>query len=356
VKLLLMNAVARSYGFEIEPHRLSAPDAVSTRLRQRLGREVRTGEALAACLAYGASWPALCELVRYLQDGFQLEQQALFDLSCFEARLGNARLCFVHERSSQRSALPLLLLHGYSASLAEFQAHVLPLAAGAHGRAHHVVCPSLPGFGFSGGAQDARATAELCAALMARLGYARYMVHGSELGAKVALELAALDEEHVVAAHVTSVAAYPAAEPLSPPEKSRAIRLFELESELALAGTAAPLAELARALSQVDEELGAPARSLHDGVLTGLALSLAFASSDQRARLHAARFAPAPSSRVPLAVDLFPLDAPSFRGVAAQRYRIAEWNEHRFGGAMPALEQPALWSASVARCAAQLDS
>src|SRR6185369_2135531 len=83
----------------------------------------------------------------------------------------------------------------------------------APGVAFHVVCPSLPGFGWSAPAPDLRMMAERCAHLMKQLGYSRYGVHGSDLGACVALELAALDAEHVAGVHVTSVPAYPDADP-----------------------------------------------------------------------------------------------------------------------------------------------
>src|ERR1041384_5743245 len=126
-----MNAVGRRTGSGIEPLRLAAPEATVAGLRHSLGRRVRTEGALATCLAHGASWPALCDLAHYLGAGFELKHQALFELSCFRASLGDARLCFIHELSSERSALPLLLLHGSHASFAEFQAQVRALTEGA---------------------------------------------------------------------------------------------------------------------------------------------------------------------------------------------------------------------------------
>jgi epoxide hydrolase len=353
-----MSAVVRNKASEIEPLRLSVPETTLARLRQRLSHDLRSGEALSVCLAYGASWDALRDLVHRLQAGFALERQRLFDLPCFEARLGDERMCFIHARSDQRSALPLLLLHGSCGSLAEFQDQIQPLTEGANGRPHHVVTPSLPGFGLTRSGLSARAAAELCAELMDRLGYARYVVHGSELGAKIALELAALDGAHVAAAHVTGAPAYPAAgtqAELSAHEKSQLLRLSELQSELDAGLPQSPLEELAYALSRVDDELGPPSRSLGDGLLTALALSATFTTPRARSRLCAELLEPAPSSAVPVALNAFPLGAPSLRRAAAERYRIAEWREHERGGSMPALEQPELWRESLARSAAQLD-
>lgn len=355
-----MKAVVPNKASEIQPLRLAVPETTLARLRLRLSQGLRTGEGLTACLGYGASWQALRDLVHHFEVGFALQQQHLFDLPCFETRLSDARVCFVHARSSQTSALPLLLLHGSYGSLAEFQDQIQPLADGSVGRAHHVVCPSLPGFGLTRtrGRLSARAAAELCAELMDRLGYGRYLIHGSELGAKVALELAALDSARVAAAHVTCAPAYPSAAAqaaLSAEEKSQLLRVWELQGEIDDGLPQSPLEELAYALSSVDEELGAPSRALANGVLTALVLSTAFCPSDARAWLWSQRLEPAPSSTVPVALNAFPLDAPSLRRAASVHYHIAEWREHERGGSMPALEQPQLWRDSLAHAAAQLD-
>jgi epoxide hydrolase len=352
-----MNAAAFTDAPEIEPLRLVVPHAAVARLRQSLSHRARIGEALAASAAYGAAWSTLRELLRHFEDGFELERQALFELPCFEARLASERVCFVHARSRDDAALPLLLLHGAGASLAEFQDQIRPLTQGTAGRSFHVVCPSLPGFGLTSGDPSPRAAARACAALMARLGYARYLVHGSELGAKVALELAAIDGGHTAALHVTTAPAYPTSvtelADLSSGEKSRLTRLFELHNELHDGSPETPLEQLAFGLSRVDDELVA-SRSVRDGLLTALALSCALGSSAGRALANGFSLEPAPSSSVPIALEAFPLGAPSLRRFAQQRYRVAEWREHELGGGMPALEQPELFRESLTRWAAQL--
>lgn len=356
MKLLGMNAVIRSKASAIEPLRLSVPEATLARLRLRLSHGLESGEALDASLSYGAAWSALCRLVQRFETGFELTRQPLFELPCFEARVGAHRVCFIHSCSSDRSALPLLLLHGYSGSLAEFQEQIRPLTNGATGRAHHVVCPSLPGFGLTPGQATATAAAEVCAQLMRQLGYTRYVVHGSELGAKLALELAALDSAHVAAVHVTSAPAYPTDErALTAAEKSQMLRLRELQRQVVDDLPDSPIAELAYALGRVDSELGDPTPAVSDGLLTSLVLTEAFAVAAERARTYAGWLEPAPRSSVPVALAAFPLDAPSLRRAATQRYRIAQWREHEYGGSMPALEQPAVWLESLAGCVKQLD-
>ncbi len=72
----------------------------------------------------------------------------------FRAAIDDTRIHFVHERSSDPNAIPLLLLHGWPSSFAEFDKVIGPLTDPvAHGGraedAFHVVIPSMPGFGFS---------------------------------------------------------------------------------------------------------------------------------------------------------------------------------------------------------------
>lgn len=83
-------------------------------------------EGLAA-FTYGGCWSALSELLPRAAQSFELERQALLAWPYFEAQLEGERVGFVHARSSKLGALPLLLLHGYSASLAELQDQIEPL-------------------------------------------------------------------------------------------------------------------------------------------------------------------------------------------------------------------------------------
>ena len=101
------------------------------------------------------------------------------------------RLHFVHRKSTQAEAVPLLMCHDWGSSFLE-AAHVsLPLCepisaspfVGDDVQPFHVVCPSIPGFGFSDGSRDPSfgiaQTAEVFHALMVQLGYDRYLLYGS---------------------------------------------------------------------------------------------------------------------------------------------------------------------------------
>jgi pimeloyl-ACP methyl ester carboxylesterase len=350
-----MNAAVRSHATDIEPRRLSLPAAARQRLALQVGQGLATGEALEASFSYGVSWRALADLLDHFQLDFELESQPLFGAPLFETDVAGARLSFVHARSRDPVAMPLLLLHGYLGTPAEFQHLLEPLGSASVGRiAFHAVCPVLTD------ASHPRAAAEACAGLMQRLGYERYAVHGSDLGANIALELAALDRGHVAGLHVTALPAYPASEPdelgsLTQHEKSQLSRLTELAEELQFALPSSPIEELAFALARFeDPEAACANQQLRDTLLTSLTLAWSLGDPNQRRELYRHRLEPAPPSRAPLAVQSFPLDAPNLRRFAEREHRVVEWHEHAQGGGMPALEQPELLVESLRNFFAKL--
>ena len=125
------------------------------------------------------------ELVDYWRVGYDWRGQEA-RLNSYEqhlTRVDGQRLHFLHVRSPEADAFPLLLIHGWPASVAEFLDVAGPLTdPAAHGGdrsdAFHLVIPSLPGYGFSGPTTDAgwnsARTAAAFADLMRRLGYDRY--------------------------------------------------------------------------------------------------------------------------------------------------------------------------------------
>src|SRR6185295_20396610 len=100
------------------------------------------------------------------------------------------RIHFLHQRGARADARPLLLLHGWPSTFAEFAELIGPLARPEAGApAFHVVVPSLPGYGFSGPTREPGWTPERMAGafdeLMRGLGYARYAIHGGDWGAGI---------------------------------------------------------------------------------------------------------------------------------------------------------------------------
>ena len=110
------------------------------------------------------------------------------------------------------------MTHGWPGSVVEFHEVIGPLAdPTAHGGdaadAFHVVCPSLPGYGWSDKPTEAGWGIERIAAawavLMGRLGYERYGAQGGDWGAGVTTVLGPLDREHCVGIHLNMVLAFP---------------------------------------------------------------------------------------------------------------------------------------------------
>jgi pimeloyl-ACP methyl ester carboxylesterase len=124
---------------------------------------------------------------------------------------GELGIHFVHARSPHPDALPLVVTHGWPGSVVEFQKVIGPLSdptkyGGEAGDAFHVVCPSLPGYGFSDKPTrtgwDVERIARAWIQLMERLGYERYGAQGGDWGAFVTTSVGQQDPDHVAGVHV----------------------------------------------------------------------------------------------------------------------------------------------------------
>lgn len=359
-----MNAALVSFAVEIRELEVEIPEPALRRLLLCLGRARATGEAWDACIQYGASLPTVERLLDYWCDelDFRAVEARLNALPLFGLRSADGELCFVHARSHDAAALPLLWLHGYSGSIAESLRVVdaLTKPTAPDHVALHVVCPALPGFAPAEPQHEGTLAhvAATYARLMAALGYARYAVHGSGLGASIAAELGRLEPERVVALHVTSLAAMPEDEhfelaSLSSDEKSRLANLRELHTTWHHASPRTAVEQLALAACQLDTDSEPSLVELGPELLWGL--SYEFLRSDQEARAALERQSSTPlrsRSEVPSCVCSFPLGRPSLRRFAEREQRIVAWHEQERGGELAALERPDVLLESVRRCCA----
>jgi pimeloyl-ACP methyl ester carboxylesterase len=124
----------------------------------------------------------------------------------FTTEIDGLEVHFVHLRSPEPEAVPLILTHGWPGSVLEFLDLLGPLtdpvAHGGEARdAFHVVVPSLPGYGFGGKPTEVgwgvERIADAWAELMRRLGYERYVAQGGDWGAPVSIALAGRDPGHL---------------------------------------------------------------------------------------------------------------------------------------------------------------
>ncbi|GAA0962064.1 epoxide hydrolase [Kribbella koreensis] len=156
------------------------------------------------------SW--LSELVEYWRTEYdwRAAEKQLNSFPQYTTEIDGQLIHFLHVKSPNPDALPLVLTHGWPGSIAEFLDIIGPLTdPEAHGGdaadAFHLVIPSLPGFGFSGPVHESGWTragiGRAWAKLMAELGYERYGVQGGDIGGAVSPEVARSAPEHVVGVH-----------------------------------------------------------------------------------------------------------------------------------------------------------
>ncbi|GAA2727172.1 epoxide hydrolase [Actinocorallia aurantiaca] len=210
---------------EIRPFRIDVSQADLDDLRDRLARTRWSRELPGEGWSRGVPVAYLRELADHWRDGYDWRRQEarLNGFPQFLTEIEGQDVHFLHVRSAEPDALPLVLVHGWPNSFVEFTDLIGRLTdPAAHGgdpsQAFHVVVPSVPGFGFSAppretGWNTAR-VGRMMAELMRRLGYDRYGVQGGDLGAYVAPEIAKAAPENVVGVYIIGGLGFPTEEDL----------------------------------------------------------------------------------------------------------------------------------------------
>jgi pimeloyl-ACP methyl ester carboxylesterase len=176
---------------------------------------------------YGTDRATLEEWIAYWRDEFDWRAvEARFNaFDQYTTEAEGERVHFIHARSEEPNATPLVITHGWPGSVVEFLDVIEPLRnptafGGKAEDAFHVVCPHIPGYGFSGPTRQAgfhvdRAAAAI-ADVMRQLGYERYIAQGGDWGAVITRRLAEAHSESLLGAHFNMLFAFP--EDLSKPE------------------------------------------------------------------------------------------------------------------------------------------
>ena len=204
----------------IQPFQAEVPEAALEDLRRRLERTRFPASFDDADWSQGIPAAVLRDFVEYWMTDYDWRQEEAklnaFDQGVTEAR--GERLHFFHVRSPEPDALPIVLTHGWPGSPVEFQAVLGPLSdpvryGGDAGDAFHVVCPSMPGYGFSGPTAqrgvDVHVVADAVADLMEELGYGRYVAQGGDWGALVTRRLGEAYPDRLFGIHVNMLFAMP---------------------------------------------------------------------------------------------------------------------------------------------------
>jgi epoxide hydrolase len=210
----------RNVTTEIEPFQIDIPDAALRDLQDRLARTRWPERETVEDWSQGVPLSYLQDLCRYwaAEYDWRSRETYLNSFPQFRTGIDGLGIHFVHARSPVEDALPLVITHGWPGSIVEFHKVIGPLSdpvsyGGSADDAFHVVCPSLPGYGFSDkpsrpgwGVERIAAT---WAALMERLGYRRFGAQGGDWGAGVTRNLAGRHPDRIAGIHLNMVVVVP---------------------------------------------------------------------------------------------------------------------------------------------------
>ena len=361
----------------IRPFRIEIPQARIDDLRARL-TATRWPHALTDDWSRGQSLPLMRKLAEHWAHGYdwRAHEAELNRHPQFLTEIDGQTIHFLHIKSHEPNAFPLILSHGWPSTVAEFLGLIGPLSnPRAHGLdsslAFDLVIPSLPGFGFSsplaGPGWDAARTATAWDTLMTRLGYTRYGAQGNDAGALVGRELGILQPAGLAGVHLQQIFAFPSGaagemDALSPFEQAGFANLARFQKyngyadiqskrpgTLAFGLSDSPVAQLAwNAELFVGFEGESAATMNRDRFLTHASIYWFTATGGQAAEFFfenarsGAGYRDLPT-RVPTAVASFPADFRSVRSFAARSHtRLAQWTEMPRGGHFATEEEPKL--------------
>ncbi|MFH5227473.1 epoxide hydrolase family protein [Antrihabitans spumae] len=364
---------------EIRPYRIEIPQADLDDLAARLDATRWPEDPVGADWSYGIPVGYLRDLAGYWRHEYdwRAEEAKLNSVPQFLTEIDGFDVHFIHVRSPEPEALPLVLTHGWPGSIVEFLDLIGPLTdPRAHGgdptEAFHVVVPTIPGFGFPGPTAtvgwSVPRVAAVWAELMHRLGYARYAAHGGDYGSAISRWLVLIDQEHLVALHLTAVfsaSARPKSADPTDPEQLRSLEAGaryrnELRGYSMLQSTrpqsiaygltdspVGQLAWIAERFKDWTDSTDTPDDAVdRDELLTNVMIYWLNRTAGSSARfykeswttLRALEYSP-----VPTAVAVFPRDiALPVRALAEQSHNIVRWTSYDRGGHFAGLEVPDL--------------
>lgn len=363
----------------VRPFRFDVAEAALDDLRARLANTRWPEREAVDDWSQGIPLDYLQTVCTYWRDEYDWRrcEAELNALPQFVTTIDGLDIQFMHVRSPHKHALPMVMTHGWPGSVVEFLKVVGPLTdperhGGRAEDAFHLVCPTLPGFGFSG--KPARhgwhieRIGRAWGQLMARLGYARWVAQGGDWGAAVTTSIALTETDRCIAMHTNM--------PLLSPSPALRENLTDYEKD-ALAGhkhyfdwdsgyskqqstrpqtlgyglVDSPVAQCAwilekfRAWTDCD---GHPENVLtRDELLDNIMMYWLPAAGASSARLYWESFsvigAEKPEVKMPAGVSMFPKEIfrSSRRWVEERFTNLLHYNQLDKGGHFAAMEQPA---------------
>ena len=219
------------------PFKITIPDEAIDDLNRRLSSTRLPNQLEGVSWEYGTELGALSDLIAYWREGFdwRAQEAKLNNFDQFMVTVEGANIHTIHQRSANLDAIPLLLVHGWPGSIAEFHKLIGPLTdpethGGDIADSYHVIAPSLPGFGFSQAPTEPGMNPErialLLAGLMQTLGYERYAIAGGDWGAVINSHHANHFPERLIGLHSNMILAGP------PEDKTQRENVTASEAEL----------------------------------------------------------------------------------------------------------------------------
>jgi pimeloyl-ACP methyl ester carboxylesterase len=367
---------------DFRPFRIDVPDDVLDDLRRRLAATRWPEAETVEDWSQGIPLAYTRDLAEYWADGYdwRVRETALNQFDQFITEVDGLDIHFIHQRSPHPDAFPLVITHGWPGSIIEFGKVIVPLTnPTAHGGraedAFHVVCPSLPGYGFSGKPSTSGWTTGRIATawetLMVRLGYDRYGAQGGDWGSAVTTEIGR-NIGHCAGIHLNMPIAGPPADAMENPTEEEKESLAATEHHQRW-GTGyskqqatrpqtvgyglvdSPVAQLAWIVEKFwawTDCDGHPENALsRDEMLDDVTMYWVTASGASSARLYWESFAAFRNIgrvELPTGIASFPkeISRPS-RAWCEGSYNITHWTKMPRGGHFAAFEQPELFVEDV---------
>jgi pimeloyl-ACP methyl ester carboxylesterase len=354
--------------------RINVPEAQLEDLADRIARTRWPDELPGVGWSRGVPVGYLREVAEYWGTTYdwRAAEARINELPQFTTTIDGQPIHFLHVRSAEPNATPLMLIHGWPSSIVEYLDVIAPLSD-----VFHLVIPSLPGFGFSTPLREpgwtAGRIAKAFAELMTKLGYDRYGVQGGDAGAVIAPEIARRDGDRVIGVHLNALVVFPSGDPdelerLTEAERQR-WQAFEeandgysqLQSQrpqtLAYALHDSPVGQLAWIIEKFEEwtdsRPGRPEDAIdRDRLMTNVSLYWFTGTAGSSAQWYyesandtSARARP--RGTVPTGMLLAAHREFAIRSFAEREHNLVHWTQLDRGGHFLAAEQPELFVRDV---------
>ncbi len=375
---------------EVTPYRIAIEDRQLEDLRRRLEQVRWPDRETTGDWSQGIPLGYMQEVCAYWRSDYDWRrwEKTVNNWPQFKTTIDDVGIHFLHIRSPHEDAMPLIMTHGWPGSIVEFHKVLEPLTnPTAHGGnaadAFHIVCPSLPGYGFSdkptATGWNVQKIARAWGAIMARLGYDRYVAQGGDWGSIVTTAIALSETDHCAGIHINMPIVAPDPDTM---DNLTAVELSALEAmgdydkwesgyskqqstrpqtvAYGLAdspsGQAAWILEKFHAWTDCGEgDKQHPENVLsRDELLDNVMMYWLTDSAASSARLYWESFKNPDMSDVdiPVGCSIFPKEIfSSSRRWAEKRFnKLVYWNEMDRGGHFAAFEQPELFIEELRNC------